>query len=118
MLSVIHAFAIGVITGLLTGGIYALMASGLALTYGVIRVINVAQGILVILGAYLSYALEQLLRLDLFVGLLLTMPALFLLGICIERFLLRHLTRNRAALSILVLFAVAQVVEGTLSWVF
>lgn len=118
MSSLIHDLTIGIITGLLTGGMYALMASGLALTYGVMRIINVAQGILVILGAYLSYVLEQLLRLDVFVGLLLTMPALFLLGLFIERLLLRRVKQNRAALSILLLFAVAQVLEGTLSWVF
>lgn len=118
MSNFIHTLAIGIITGVLTGSIYALMASGLALTYGVMKVINVAQGILVILGAYLSYVLEQLLRLDLFVGLLFTMPALFLLGMLIERLLLRRLTRSQATLSILVLFAFAQVVEGVLSWIF
>ena len=46
-----------VITGILTGGIYALMASGLTLIFGVMDIINVGQGALVILGAYLSYHL-------------------------------------------------------------
>ena len=45
------------ILGVLTGGVYALMASGLTLVFGVMRVINVAQGALVILSAYLSWAL-------------------------------------------------------------
>ncbi len=114
----IHSFFIGIITGILTGSIYALMASGLTLTYGVMKIINVAQGILVILGAYLSFALEQQLHLDLFVGLLLTVPVLFALGLLIERVFLRRIKRNRTALSILVLFAVAQVIEGALSLVF
>jgi branched-chain amino acid transport system permease protein len=113
-----HTLFIGVITGMLTGGIYALMACGLALTYGVMHVINVAQGIMVILGAYLSYALEQQAHLDLFVGLLISTPLLFALGLFIEWAFLRRIKGNRAALSILVLFAVAQVIEGTLSWVF
>lgn len=114
----LHTLSLGLFTGLLTGGIYALMACGLTLTYGVMRVINVAQGILVILGAYLSYALENLLRLDLFVGLLFSMPALFGVGVFIQWALLRRLKGNRTALSLLVLFAVAQIIEGTLSWVF
>jgi branched-chain amino acid transport system permease protein len=118
MLLFIHTLFIGIITGMLTGGIYALMACGLTLTYGVMNVINVAQGILVILGAYLSYALEQHLHLDLFVGLLLTVPALFAVGLLIEWAFLRRIKGQRAALSILVLFAVAQVIEGALSWVF
>jgi branched-chain amino acid transport system permease protein len=108
----------GIVTGLLTGGIYALMASGLTLTYGIMGIINVAQGILVIMGAYLSYLLSQTLHLDLFAGLLLTVPIMFLLGLLIERAFLRRIKRNRAALSILVLFAVAQVLEGVLSLVF
>jgi branched-chain amino acid transport system permease protein len=106
------------VTGLLTGGIYALMASGLTLTYGVMGIINVAQGILVIMGAYLSYTLEQTLHLDLFAGLLLTIPIMFFLGLLIERAFLRRIKSNQAALSILVLFAVAQILEGVLSLVF
>jgi len=43
--------------GILTGGVYALMASGLTLIFGVMRIINVGHGALVILGAYLSFAL-------------------------------------------------------------
>ena len=43
------------ILGLLAGGVYALMASGLTLAFGIMRVINVAQGAMIILGAYLSY---------------------------------------------------------------
>src|SRR2546422_585040 len=44
------------VLGILTGGVYALMASGLTLIFGVMRIINVGQGALVILGAYLSFA--------------------------------------------------------------
>src|SRR5207245_365764 len=45
------------VLGILTGGVYALMASGLTLIFGVMRIINVGQGALVILGAYLSFVL-------------------------------------------------------------
>jgi len=44
--------------GILGGGVYALMAAGLTLVFGVLDIINVAQGILVVLGAYLSYVLS------------------------------------------------------------
>ena len=49
-----------IIDGVLTGSVYALMATGLTLIFGVMNIINVAQGILVILGAYLSYTLGKL----------------------------------------------------------
>ena len=65
-----HVFVQACILGLLTGGVYALMASGLALGFGVMRVINVAQGALIILGAYLSYTLYGHFGIDPFVGLL------------------------------------------------
>jgi len=107
-----------VTTGILTGSVYALMASGLTLIYGVMGIINIAQGILVVLGAYLSYLLEQQLHIDLFLSLFITMPLLFLLGIGIEWVVLRRLNRTGNSLSILVMFAVALIIEGVLSYVF
>lgn len=108
----------GVLLGVLTGGVYALMASGLTLIFGVMEIINIAQGILVILGAYLSYWLEQRFHIDLFVGLLITLPAMFLLGMIIEWAFIRRLRWDRTTLSILVTFAIAIVIEGALEFFF
>lgn len=107
-----------IITGILTGGVYALMASGLTLVFGVMDIINVGQGALVILGAYLSYVLEQRLHIDLFVGLLLTMPFMFGLGLLIELLFIRPIKRDRTMLSILITFGVALVIEGILNLIF
>lgn len=107
-----------IITGVLTGGVYALMASGLTLVFGVMNIINIGQGALVILGAYLSYVLEQKLHIDLFVGLLLTMPAMFALGLLIEWFFIRPIKRDRTMLSILVTFGVSLIIEGVLNLIF
>lgn len=107
-----------IITGLLTGGVYALMASGLTLVFGVMDIINIGQGALVILGAYLSYVLEQSLHIDLFLGLLITMPVLFALGLLIELVFIRPLKRDRTMLSILVTFGVALIIEGILNIIF
>jgi ABC-type branched-subunit amino acid transport system permease subunit len=106
------------LTGLLTGAVYALMASGLTLIFGVMDIINVGQGAFVILGAYLSYVLSQYLHIDLFVGLLISMPLMFGLGVLIEWVCIRPLTVDRTMLSILVTFALALIIEGTLSQVF
>jgi branched-chain amino acid transport system permease protein len=107
-----------VVTGILSGGVYALMACGLTLIFGVMDIINVGQGALVILGAYLSYALGKYWHVDLFLGLLLTMPAMFLLGIAIEVTFIRPLKRDRTMLSILVTYAVALIIEGLLGLIF
>lgn len=107
-----------IITGLLTGAVYALMSSGLTLIFGVMDIINIAQGAMVVLGAYLSYALAQYLHIDLFVGLLITIPVMFVLGVAIEWAFIRRLKRERTMLSILVTFAVALIIEGILSVIF
>ena len=103
-----------IVTGLLSGGVYALMASGLSLIFGVMEIINIAQGALVILGAYLSYLLQQNYHIDLFVGLLITMPIMFVIGLVIELLFIRPLKRERTMFSILVTYAVALVIEGLL----
>jgi branched-chain amino acid transport system permease protein len=108
----------GVVLGILTGGIYALMASGLTLIFGVLEIINVAQGILVVLGAYLSFVLERSLHIDLFLGLLITLPVMFGLGVLLEWALIRRLKWERITLSILATYAIALIIEGILGFIF
>ncbi len=104
-----------VIDGVLTGGVYALMAAGLTLIFGVMDIINIAQGVLVVLAAYLSYVLSTQLGIDLFVGLLITVPTLFVVGVVVEWAFIRRLAgRERTAMSILVTYAVAIIIEGLL----
>ncbi len=107
-----------IILGILTGGVYALMASGLTLVFGVMDIINIGQGALVILGAYLSYFLEQRFHIDLFLGLLITMPFMFVFGLLIEFLFIRPIKRDRTMFSILVTFGVALIIEGALNLIF
>src|SRR6266487_6250835 len=116
--SIVGIILEAIITGILTGGVYALMASGLTLVFGVMDIINVGQGALVILGAYLSYVLEQYLHIDLFLGLLITIPVMFVLGLLIEWLFIRPIKRDRTMLSILVTFGMALVIEGVLNLIF
>jgi branched-chain amino acid transport system permease protein len=112
-------FVHAVIDGVLTGGLYALMAAGLTLIFGVMNIINIAQGIMIVLGAYLSYVLSVHLGIDLLPGLLITVPAMFLLGVAIEFCFMRRLREtDRVGMSILVTFAVMMVIEGLLSEIF
>ena len=108
-----------VVNGVLGGGVYALMAVGLTLIFGVLDIINIAQGVMVVLGAYLSYALSVHLHLDLFLGLLLTVPAMFIVGVVIQWAFIRPLRgRERTSMSLLACYAVAIIIEGTLYWAF
>ncbi len=104
------------ILGLLTGGVYALMASGLTLAFGIMRVINVAQGAMIILGAYLSYSAFTVLHIDPFLSVLLITPVVFALGVGVQLAFLRPLRReDRQELSLLVTWAIALGIEGVLS---
>jgi len=109
------SFAKAIVDGILGGAVYALMAAGLTLIFGVLDIINIAQGILVVLAAYLSYALSVHLHLDPLLGLFVTIPVMFVLGVVIEWAFIRRLRgRERTAMSLLVSYAVAVIIEGVL----
>jgi branched-chain amino acid transport system permease protein len=104
-----------IVDGILVGGVYALMAVGLTLIFGVLDIINIAQGIMVVLGAYLSYELAARLHIDLFLGLLVTVPAMFVIGVVIQWTFIRPLRgRERTSMTLLVSYAVALIIEGIL----
>jgi branched-chain amino acid transport system permease protein len=104
--------------GVLTGGVYALMASGLTLIFGVMRIINVGHGALVVLGAYLSFVLLRTWHVDPILGLAVTMPVMFGLGVALEVVFIRPLRTDREALSVLVTYALALGIEGVLGAAF
>jgi len=105
--------------GVLGGGVYGLMAVGLTLIFGVLDIINIAQGILVVLGAYLTYVLWAHLHLDQFLGLLITIPGMFILGVAIQYLFIRPLRgRERTSMSLLACYSVAIIIEGILYQIF
>jgi branched-chain amino acid transport system permease protein len=107
-----------IIDGVLVGGFYALMAGGLTLVFGVMDIVNFAQGILVVLGAYLSYALYAHLNIDPFLGLLITIPVMFVVGIVVYWTMIKPIKRERVIMSLLTMFAVGTVEEGILDYIF
>lgn len=77
-----------IISGLLTGGLYALVGIGLALIFGVMRVVNFAHGELLMIGMYVTYFLFEKAGIDPYISLLIGMPLLFILGAVIQRVLI------------------------------
>lgn len=111
-----HALVQGIILGVLTAGVYALMASGQTLIFGIMRVINLAQGALVILGAYLAYQLFTSFGIDPLLSIPITTIAMFVLGVVVELAFIRPLReQDKEELSLLVTFAVALLLEGIMS---
>jgi len=106
-----------VVVGFLTGGVYALMAAGLTLIFGVMRVINIAHGAFLVLSAYITYWLFTLLGVEPFLSIIVSVPLFFLLGIFIQRYMLARVQKE-PGLIVLVTFAIALAMEGIMgaSW--
>ncbi len=79
-----------VINGLLIGGIYALVSIGVTLIFGVVKIVNFAQGEFVMIGMYLSYYLSTQYGIDPVVSILFSMPILFVVGVLIQHYLIRR----------------------------
>ncbi|MDP8905724.1 MAG: branched-chain amino acid ABC transporter permease [Chloroflexota bacterium] len=96
------------ISGALAGGLFALMAMGLSLTWGLLRVINLAHFALILVGAYLTYELASAVRVDPLLTIAVTMPVMFVLGAAVQW--LFHVSRISEFNSLLVSFGILIVV--------
>ena len=105
----------GLVLGVLTGGVYALLASGLTLYFGVMRVVQIAHPAFLFLAAYLTYFLFTFLGVDPLLSILVTVPVYFVLGMLIQRLLLSRLRPHSfTMMSVLLTFALALLIEGGL----
>jgi branched-chain amino acid transport system permease protein len=81
------------VSGLLIGGIYALIGIGMSLIMGVMKIINLAHGQLMMVAMYITYLLFETFHLDPYFSLLVSMPCLFVLGALIQKYLLNPLLK-------------------------
>jgi branched-chain amino acid transport system permease protein len=103
-----------IILGLLIGGVYALLAAGLTLIFGVMDVINVAQGALLIFAAFVAWWLWKELGIDPLLGVLITTPLMFAIGWAMYMLTIQFLAGKPASMSVLLTFALALVIEGVM----
>ena len=89
----LESFLQTMVFGVFVGGIYGIAAMGLALVFGVLKMMNIAHGELLMLGGYVSFWAFATWGIDPFVSLLLTIPALFLVGLLLDRVVYRHIVR-------------------------
>jgi len=85
-----------IVTGILIGGVFGLVAMGLTLIFGVLDIINFAHGALLTIGMYVTFVLFDRYGIDPYLAILITVPILFLLGIVIQRTII-HPARNAPA---------------------
>ena len=96
-----------IISGLLAGAIYSMVAMGLALIFGVMRVINIAHGTFLMLGAYTTFWWSQLLGINPYLSLLASMPLMFLLGVLLQRTLVTRVVNAPELSSLLLTFGIS-----------
>jgi branched-chain amino acid transport system permease protein len=101
-----------IILGLLLGGVYALMASGLTLIFGVMHIINVAQGAFLVLAALITWELWKTTGIDPLVSMVVTAPLMFAGGYVVYKLLLERLRDSSASMTVLLTFGLALVIEG------
>ncbi len=82
----------GLLSGAMLGGYYALIAIGLALTFGVMRLVNLAHGDMLIVAAYLAVVVLQFIPISPFLTLILVVPVMFAIGYGLQRFLLNSVS--------------------------
>jgi branched-chain amino acid transport system permease protein len=108
----------GLLSGLLFGGVYSLMAVGLSLIFGVMRVVNFAHGDMMVWGMYLAWVLATRFGVDPYLGFVACAAALFLVGLAVERGLVHRIVDAPHEMQILLMLGVALVLENTALVVF
>jgi branched-chain amino acid transport system permease protein len=101
-----------IISGILIGGLYGLVAIGLSLIFGVMKIINFAHGSFMMLGMFTTYWLYVLLGIDPYLSLLLTIPLLFVFGLLVERFLIDKILDSPEHNQLLLTLGISLVIEN------
>jgi branched-chain amino acid transport system permease protein len=107
-----------ILNGLLTGAVYALVALGLTLIYGVLHIINFAHGALLTAAMFAAYFAHRLLGLDPYLAAVVLTPVFFGLGYALQRFVIGPAAGGDERNVLLVTLALAVVIENALLYVF
>ena len=107
-----------ILNGLMTGAVYALVALGLTLIYGVLHIINFAHGALLTAAMYAAFFAYTLLGLDPYVAAIGLAPAFFAIGHCLQRFVIGPAAHGEDRNILLVTLGLAVVIENALLYAF
>jgi len=103
-----------VIQGILLGGLYALFATGLSLSFGVMRLVNLAHGDLAIFAAFMTLSISQTLEINPLVALLVVIPAAFVVGYILQRVVFDRVVGVDPAFQIVATFGLGIVIQNAL----
>lgn len=107
-----------IVQGTLLGGLYALFAAGLSLIFGVMRLVNIAHGDLIVLGAYLGLVVTSATGLHPLLALVLVVPSMAAIGYALQRGLLNHTLGDDLLPPLLVTFGLSVILQNGLLEIF
>jgi branched-chain amino acid transport system permease protein len=118
----IESFAQTLVFGLFVGSIYGIAAMGLALVFGVLKMLNIAHGELLMLGGYATFWAFRTFGIDPFVSLAISIPLLFAVGLVLDRTIYHRIVRllgeEKIKNSLLVSFGLTLVMQNLAVWLF
>jgi branched-chain amino acid transport system permease protein len=101
------------VMGIMLGGLYALIAMGLSMIFGVMRLINLAHGDFVILGSYIAYALVTFLGMDPIISLVICIPVMFGIGFLVQKYLMGKAFGISGEAPLIIAFGVSLIIQNT-----
>jgi len=101
-----------IVMGILLGGLYAVIALGLSLVFGVVKEINIAHGDLVILGSYFGFVAMTVIGIDPILSLIIGMPLLFGIGFVIQKYILNRAFRISMDATLIIAFGISIILEN------
>ena len=103
-----------IINGVLTGGLYAMFAAGLAIIFGVMRLVNIAHGDLIVLSAFVAMVVIETLGINPFLSLLVVLPIMFAIGYALQKTILNHTLGDDLLPPLLVTFGISIILQNLL----
>jgi branched-chain amino acid transport system permease protein len=107
-----------IVHGILLGGLYALLATGLSLMFGVMRIINLAHGSLALVGAYMAFLFTEHLHISTYLALVPVLPGALIVGYVLQRTLLERSLRAGELVPLLTTFGLLIVIGNLLQYFF
>lgn len=100
-------FAQSLVNGILAGGIFAVVALGFSLVWGIMNIINLAHGTFVMMGAYIAYVLFSTWHVDPFLSIPVAFVVMFIFGYCVQRFVINFVVRAPVLTTFLLTFGLS-----------
>ena len=107
-----------ILQGILTGGLYALFAAGLAIIFGVMRLVNITHGDLIVLAAFVAMVVIDVVGFNPFISLIAVLPIMFVFGYILQRSILNFTLGDDLLPPLLVTFGLSIVIQNLLLQIF